>query len=359
LWRDGSIIALTPELPPYEGDSFASAINDHGHIVGAIDDDSSGSYDGILWVNGSRTVLGGLGGSSTRPADINNAGQIVGASATATGMGHAFLWQNGEMTDLGVLDGDQDSAAAAINAGGVIVGTSGRLDQDSAVTYRPFIYESGAMRAIATPSSEAYATDINDAGAVVGLMRSGGTFSPYHAWIYVNGVLTNLNSLIPPGSGLHLAYANAINNDGEIVGLAYDAERRPHGYLLRPCTASCEPPPPPPVVPSISINDVTGNEGRNGTTNFTFTVRLSQPTTATVAVNFTTANGTAIAGSDYNFASGTLVFHPGETAKNIVVGVRGDRTREPNETFAVNLSAANGASIFDGSGSGIIRNDDK
>ena len=117
LWRNGSIIGLTPELPPYEGTSFASAINDHGHIVGAIDDDGSMFYDGILWANGSRTALGDLGGGSTRPADIDNAGQVVGTSNTSVELGapHAFLWQNGVMTDLGLLrSDDQDGFASAM-----------------------------------------------------------------------------------------------------------------------------------------------------------------------------------------------------------------------------------------------------
>jgi probable HAF family extracellular repeat protein len=366
LWRNGSIISLTPELPPYEGTSFASAINDHGHIVGAIDDDGSLFYDGILWANGSRTALGHLGGGNTRPSDINNAGQVVGLSNTSVELGRprAFLWQNGEMIDLGLLEAnDEDSGANAINAHGVIVGTSNRLDDSTSVNYRAFIYENGTMRAIPVPSSEVYASDINDAGAVVGIMRAGGTASPYHAWIYADGVVTNLNSLIPSGSGLHLAYANAINNNGQIAGVAFDAQGRAHGFLLTPCSSSCEPPPPPPppppVVPTITVNDVSGNEGNKNTANFTFTVRLSQPTTATVNVSFATANGTATAGVDYNSTSGTLVFGPGETSKTVVVVVRGDRTREADETFSVNLSGATGATIFDASGAGLIRNDDR
>src|SRR5688572_2903285 len=359
LWRNGSIIGLTPELPPYEGTSFASAINDHGQIVGAIDDDDSFFYEGILFANGTRTNLGGLGGGSTRPADINNAGQIVGTSSTPAGGGHAFLWQNGGMTDLGVLEGDQDSAASAINADGVIVGTSGRLDMDSAAIYTPFIYEGGVMRAIVVQSSEAYATDINDAGIVVGIMRTGGTSSPYHAWIYADGVVTNLNSLIPSGSGLHLAYANAINNNGEIVGLAYDAQGKRHGFLLTPGGSGEPPPPPPPPLPTISINDVSKLEGKNGTTSFTFTVQLSAAAASTVSVNFATANGTAAAGSDYTAISGTLVFNPGETTRSVTVVVNGDRAREGDETFTVNLSGATGATIFDASGAGVIRNDDR
>jgi probable HAF family extracellular repeat protein len=358
LFRNGSAIALTPELPPYEGTSFASAINDHGHIVGAIDDDDSYFYQGVLWANGSRTDLGHLGLGTTRPADINNVGQVVGTSSTTDGLGHAFLWENGAITDLGVVEGDHESAASAINANGVIVGTSGRIDES--YQQRPFIYENGAMRAIPVQSSEAYATDINDAGVVVGIMRTGGTISPYHAWIYVDGVVTNLNSLISSGSGLHLAYANAINNNGEIVGLAYDAQGQPHGFLLRPGDpGDPPPPPPPPPPPSMVIDDVSRLEGRNGTTNFTFTVRLSAAAPGTVTVNFATVNGTAIAGSDYTAASGTLVFNPGETARTVNVAVKGDRTREADETFTVQLSAANGATIADGTGLGVIRNDDR
>ena len=364
LWRNGSIIGLTPELPPYEGTSFASAINDHGHIVGAIDDDSSLVYDGILWANGSRTALGDLGGGSTRPSDINNAGQVVGTSNTSVELGqpHAFFWQNGVMTDIGLLEAtDEDSGANAINTNGVIVGTSGRLDDSTGVNYRAFIYENGAMRAIPVPSFEAYASDINDAGVVVGIMRASGGASPYHGWIYVDGVVTDLNSLIPSGSGLQVAYATAINNNGEIAGVAFDAQGQAHGVLLRPCTSSCEPPPPPPpVVPTISINDVSGNEGnKNSTTNFTFTVSLSQPTTATVSVSFTSANGTATAGIDYNATTGTLVFGPGETSKTVVAVVRGDRTREADETFSVNLSGAAGGTLADAQGTGTIRNDDR
>ena len=72
-----------------------------------------------------------------------------------------------------------------------------------------------------------------------------------------------------------------------------------------------------------------------------------------------TANGSAIAGDDYNFVSGTLKFNPGETTKTITVQVKGDKKRESDETFKVNLSGADGATISDAQGSGVIRNDDR
>ena len=76
-------------------------------------------------------------------------------------------------------------------------------------------------------------------------------------------------------------------------------------------------------------------------------------------VNFTTANGTATAGVDYNATSGTLVFGPGETSRTVIVVVRGDRTREADETFSVNLSGATGGIVADAQGAGTTRNDDR
>ncbi|MDT4952058.1 MAG: hypothetical protein QOJ02_196 [Acidobacteriota bacterium] len=111
--------------------------------------------------------------------------------------------------------------------------------------------------------------------------------------------------------------------------------------------------------PSLSINDVAVAEGNSGTTNATFTVSLSAASTSAVTVKYDTANGSATAGSDYQAASGTLTFAPGDTSKTITVAVNGDTTPESDETFAVNLSNPTNATIADGQGIGTIQNDDQ
>jgi hypothetical protein len=109
---------------------------------------------------------------------------------------------------------------------------------------------------------------------------------------------------------------------------------------------------------SITIDHVTANEGRNGRSNFRFTVTLSSPSSRLITVRYETVNGSATAGSDYVAASGTLTFNPGVTTQTISVAVNGDRVVEPDETFFVNLSAAVNATISLGQGVGTILNDD-
>lgn len=117
-------------------------------------------------------------------------------------------------------------------------------------------------------------------------------------------------------------------------------------------------PPPPPPQSSLSVNDVSVNEGHSGTTAATFTITLSAASAETVTVNYATADGTATAGSDYTAGSGTLTFAPGETSKTVTVSITGDTVTESNETFTVNLSGPTNATLGDGQGVATIVNDD-
>jgi predicted extracellular nuclease/Ca2+-binding RTX toxin-like protein len=115
----------------------------------------------------------------------------------------------------------------------------------------------------------------------------------------------------------------------------------------------------PPVPGAFSIDDVSHVEGNAGTTSYTFTVTRSGGSDGTVTVDYTTADGTAAAGSDYAATSGTLTFLNGETSKTITVLVSGDTTFEPNENFTLNLTnPTGGATIADAQGTGFILNDD-
>jgi probable HAF family extracellular repeat protein len=345
LWSNGGIVDLTPDVPANQSAS-ATAINEAGQVVG------NDSYTtAFLWQNGTRVSLGHLGGGASNATDINDTGVAVGSSYTGV-TAHPFMWQSGVMTDLGLLAGDEDGGASAINNFSQIVGSSGRTDPDTYETfYKAFLYSGGVMTALPVPSSDAYAGDINDAGVVVGTMRAAGGFSKWHGWVYVDGVVTNLNTLIPAGTGLHIAFANAVNNAGQIAATAYDARGHYHAVLLTPGEG-------PAPTPTVSIGDVTVPEGATGTRTAALLLTISPMSSSPVTVSYNTADGTAVAGSDYDAGAGTLTIPAGRTTWSVAVTVKGDRKKEKDEVFLVNLSNATGATIADGQGAGTIRNDD-
>jgi len=109
---------------------------------------------------------------------------------------------------------------------------------------------------------------------------------------------------------------------------------------------------------TVSIANVTANEGTGGATTFTFDVTLNVASADTITVPWATADDTAIAGSDYTAGSGNLVFPSGDTLESIAITVIPDSTFEANETFFVNLLAATNATFADDQATGTIVNDD-
>ena len=190
--------------------SFATGINSAGQIVGSSNIATSESQ-AFLRDGGRMRSLGTLGGSSSEANGINSAGQIVGNAQLAGNTSrHAFLYDGG-MQDLGTLGG-QTSNATAINDVGQVVGYSqiaGQTDDHA------FLYSGGRMQEL-SPSTVSTAWSINNKGHIVGSM----TVSPTrtHAFRYCEGTLTDLNTLVPAGTG-ELLDAFDINDQGEIVGI--------------------------------------------------------------------------------------------------------------------------------------------
>lgn len=108
----------------------------------------------------------------------------------------------------------------------------------------------------------------------------------------------------------------------------------------------------------LSVSNAVVIEGHEGTRPAVFDVTLLPPTWRTVAVHFATANLTAVGGADYAVSEGWLEIPPGATNATIAVPVLGDRDRELDESFSLNLDSPDQAVITDGTGVGTIRNDD-
>ena len=103
--------------------------------------------------------------------------------------------------------------------------------------------------------------------------------------------------------------------------------------------------------PSFAISDASALAGNN----LTFTVTKSGSTAYSHSVNYATANGTAVAGSQYTAKSGTLAFTSSQTSQTITVATIAGGVTSGSKTMVVNLSnATSGATIADSQGIGTI-----
>jgi hypothetical protein len=106
----------------------------------------------------------------------------------------------------------------------------------------------------------------------------------------------------------------------------------------------------------LQVSDATVYEGNAGTTLASFQVRrIGSFTGKAQTVSFTTADGDAVAGSDYVATAGTLTFDKKTEVHTVVVEVNGDAAQEPDEFFLLLVSNTGGG---DPEGRGRILNDD-
>jgi probable HAF family extracellular repeat protein len=162
------------------------------------------------------TDLGTFGGTASQAASINNIGQIVGLAEIANNSRlDAFEYSNGTLTDLSPGVGGY---AVAINDSGSVLGKDGGNTSIFANgTITDLTISGGGIPGI-YDSPQA----MNNSGQVVGWAA---TSSAYRAYLYQNGVTTNLGSL---GSD---SYAYGINNAGQIVGYYYNNSGNLEGFI--------------------------------------------------------------------------------------------------------------------------------
>ena len=106
--------------------------------------------------------------------------------------------------------------------------------------------------------------------------------------------------------------------------------------------------------PAISVSDATVQEAEGAA--LVFTATLSHASSRTVTVDYATSDGTAVAGSDYTAASGTLTFNAGDTSQTVQVTVLTDSEDESQETLTLTISNPSQATLDDGTGTGTIEN---
>ena len=238
-WKNGVMTAL-PTLGGNNG--FATGANNLGQVVGWAENTCHDptcvppqvlQFRPVVWgpgqdqINEFPLISGDTSGAATA---INDRGQAVGISGICDqAIGrytakHAVLWENGGVTDIGDLGAEWWNTPTAINQRGDIAGFAGDPGFPEGDVLHAFMWtkEAGIQPLSALPGHVySEADSINEHRQVVGTSCDA-DFADCRAVVWENGVVTDLNTLIPPDYPNRLENGKDINDRGEITGRAID-----------------------------------------------------------------------------------------------------------------------------------------
>jgi probable HAF family extracellular repeat protein len=239
-------------------DAFATYVNDRGQVAGYAYTNTTPNpadflcgqlqfglgvptVDPFFWENGTMTDIGTLGGVCSYATGLNNRGQVIGDSDLAGDIiFHPFRWdKKGGLQDLGLLGGVY-GATWGINDAGDAVGWA---DLAGDVINHAVLWPNGTTTPIDLGVTGGFtmsvAVAINSRGQIIGCVTSdpnSACFPNGDAFLWENGDMVDLNSLVPPHPGIQLTGGDVyINDQGEIVipGILSDGDV--HAFLLTPC----------------------------------------------------------------------------------------------------------------------------
>lgn len=221
LWEHGKMLDLVAGAPPgMFGGTFGMAawLNERGQVLGTMNLTGDTTWHSFLWDEGVVRDLGTLGGINTTAQWLTGNGHAAGKSdvtaiCTACAPGnqkqlhHPFLWKDGVMTDLGLLYADTAGTAYSVNAKDQAVGVT---------SVCKFVNPDDSCNGPGYPTI-------------------------YHSFLWENGSIVDLQTLVLPGSGIALSCGGCeigaynINDRGEITGQGVLSNGDSRVVLLVPC----------------------------------------------------------------------------------------------------------------------------
>jgi hypothetical protein len=238
-------------------------------------------------------------------------------------------------TAIGTIQNDDLLASATVGPAQVTEGDSGHVTMQFPVTLdQP---ATGTIK-IGYSTSDGTATAPSDYAAKTGTVSIPAGARSASIPIVVNGDVA-----VEPNESMTLTLTSVVSGPGAIAGPSAA------GTIINDDVAA-----------QASVEDVTVSEGNSGTTVMTFTVSLDKPAAAAIKIAYATADGTAVAPSDYTAKTGTITIPVGKSSATLAVKVNGDKTTEPDESLDLNLTlvVSGPAVISRASATGTILSDD-
>jgi len=341
LWRSGNAatsVALT------------AVTNPAWHIIGAGDFDGDGKQD-LLWrnvSNGANAIWRSANASTPLPMlGVSNLDwQIVGTGDFNHDGRSDVLWRNvrtgGDVIWLSATGSTPQAMTGVTDPNWRIVGT-GDFDADGAsdvlwrnvATGANAIWRSGnastsmAVTAVTQTEWQIVAVGDYDGDGKSDIFWRNATTGSDVIWRSANAATQMAVSAVPNAAWKVVPY---------------------FGQSLGGVT--------PAASASLSVLGTSVAEGNSGMHTASFTVQLSKPLSTAVSYDISTADGTAVAGMDYQAKSASQTIAAGQTTGSFTVSVLGDTVVESNETFSVHLSHVVGAAVGNATAIGTISDDD-
>jgi len=204
---------------PGDNESQALAINESGSICGV-----SGSWRAFLWEGGQMSPLNLPMGPNSMAHDISNDGRICGWMGIQPYIkAHAYIWSPQQVIDLGtVLPEAIGAVANSLNETGSACGFAVYEDPVFGFVRHAFLWSNGVKQYLGTlPGfAESRANDLNDSNTVVGICTASLTVGST-AFVWEDGIIYELDELVPQALNLQIVSATAINNAGQIAAYGY------------------------------------------------------------------------------------------------------------------------------------------
>jgi probable HAF family extracellular repeat protein len=237
-------------------DAYAEYVNERGQVAGwsytnttpnpvATSDCGNGNVvpttDPFFWEKGAgMTDLGTFGGNCGVVRGLNNKGQVVGFSYLAGDVVYQpFRWDKKEgLKDLGLLGGVYGATYGINDAGDA----TGWADLAGDVLNHAVLWPNGTTiptdLGVLTGYAQSIANAINSESQIVGCVTNGPACggSNTAAFLWENGDMVDLNTVVPPHPGVQLDGGDDyINDRGEILTSATLSNGDRHAFLLKPC----------------------------------------------------------------------------------------------------------------------------